>query len=102
MSDLSKRLLAWANDPLVCKSLEADLLAAAEALEAAEWKPISEAPKYTYVDIWAGGRRIPNAQQQPIAFSSPIWRWWSNGSMVLEEPTHFRPLPAPPAERGKR
>ena len=66
--------------------------------EARRWKAIETAPKLQYVDIWAGGRRIPNAQQCPTRTGGDDWRWWSNGAMVLEEATHWTPLPAPPQE----
>ena len=96
MSELAKRLLLWAADDITPSDLVADLLAAAKAVEEGEWRGIASAPKNEYVDIWAAGRRIPNAIRMPIALSSPIWRWWSIGGMVLEEPTHWRPIPAPP------
>jgi hypothetical protein len=68
------------------------------AIEARRWQAIESAPKFQYVDIWAGGRRIPNAQQCPTRTGGDEWRWWSNGAMVLEEATHWAPIPAPPQE----
>jgi hypothetical protein len=69
-----------------------------QAHEARRWKWIESAPKFQYVDIWAGGRRIPNAQQCPTRTGGDEWRWWSNGAMVLEHATHWTPIPAPPQE----
>lgn len=68
------------------------------AYEARRWQAIESAPKFQYVDIWAGGRRIPNAQQCPTRTGGDEWRWWSNGAMILEEATHWAPIPAPPKE----
>lgn len=78
--------------------------AAVQAHEARRWQAIESVPKFRYVDIWAGGRRIPNAQQCPTRTGGEEWRWWSNGAMVLEEATHWTPIPAPPqeVERGKQ
>jgi hypothetical protein len=72
--------------------------AVVSAHEARRWRPIESAPKFQYVDIWAGGRRIPNAQQCPTRTGGDEWRWWSNGAMVLEEATHWAPIPTPPQE----
>lgn len=74
----------------------ADAVVAAH--EARRWQAIESAPKFQYVDIWAGGRRIPNAQQCPTRTGVDEWRWWSNGAIILEEATHWAPIPAPPQE----
>ena len=95
MSDLSKRLREMAESTVLCEDEYADLIAAAEALEAAEWRDISEANdddrlefvgKRNSVGVWLIGRNW-------LARDAKYYRY-----------THFipnRPLPAPPTERGK-
>lgn len=74
----------------------ADAVVAAH--EARRWRPIETAPKHLYVDVIAAGRRIPNAKQSPTMTGGDNWRWWSNGAMILEDVTHWTPIPAPPKE----
>ena len=83
----------WLRDDY--EKMAAEIVAAHEARR---WQAIESAPKFQYVDIWAGGRRIPNAQQCPTRTGVDEWRWWSNGAIILEEATHWTPIPAPPQE----
>ena len=100
MSELAKRLRENADgffkDLPGMEQFRADLLAAAEIVERAEWKPIAGAPKDEYVEVWADGRFVPFAVQQPIALDSPHYRWWAGGGCLLDKPSHWRPLTAPP------
>ena len=91
---------AWwgGTGPTIAHDWQAVADAVESAIEARRWQAIESAPKFQYVDIWAGGRRIPNAQQCPTRTGGDEWRWWSNGAMVLEEATHWAPIPAPPQE----
>lgn len=68
-----------------------------KALAGPEWLPIATAPKDgTPIDLWVDGRRVPDASYHAIAVGSPTGRWWCNGALVLDTPTHYRELPAPP------
>lgn len=53
------------------------------------------------VDVWAGGKRVPNCYRSGYAED---WGWfersdYSSGDEI-EDVTHWRPLPAPPKEDG--
>ena len=99
---MEKTLGCIARDAWVVRATHGRWQAVAAAVvaahEARRWKAIESAPKFQYVDIWAGGRRIPNAQQCPTRTGGDEWRWWSNGEMGLEEATHWTPIPEPPQE----
>lgn len=56
MSKLSERLRMWANDPLTNNVLEADLLAAAEALEK-ETKRLEWLMAHGLAYVWRGSPR---------------------------------------------
>lgn len=71
------------------------------APEQAQWRPIETAPKDgTRVDLWQQGHRVTDA------FWDEGEEWWCIDSLysdgepcplaVSPEPTHWRPLPAPP------
>ena len=99
---MEKTLGCIARDAWVARATHGSWQAVAAAVvaahEARRWKAIESAPKFQYVDIWAGGRRIPNAQQCPTRTGGDEWRWWSHGAMVLEAATHWTPIPEPPQE----
>lgn len=72
----------------------ADLRAAAQAVREREWRPISEAPK----DEWGVLAFVPTYYQGRGAVIKAIWldgEWYDNFAHTVE-PTHYRPLPAPP------
>ena len=98
LGQIAREVFMNGTGPTTADDWEKAADAVIAAAEARRWKPIESAPKFQYVDIWAGGRRIPNAQQCPTRTGGDDWRWWSNGAMVLEEATHWTPLPAPPQE----
>lgn len=96
MSELSKRLQTWAKDDIVPGDLQADLLAAAEIVEAGEWQPIETAPKDEAVLVYRNCFIIAH-------FNSVAGRWigygWDSAdtlNMLTTPPTHWRPLPSPP------
>jgi len=103
MAEKTLAQIAWeAMDAAWSLPAEESWQAVADAVvaeyERRRWKAIESAPKFQYVDIWAGGRRIPNAQQCPTRTGGDEWRWWSNGAMVVEDATHWTTIPAPPQE----
>lgn len=74
--------------------------AAIAAYEAAQWRPIEEAPKDgTFVLLWANGLvelGIWNSEDL-------MWPWSIDGgadALDSDTPTHFRPLPPAPEDKG--
>lgn len=82
---------------------EPDVIAARAALSEAKaggWQPIETAPKdgTSILGYWLGG-------QHDCAIHATKFirgRWWAtNEDFPQREPTHWQPLPAPPAQRGE-
>jgi len=84
----------------IADDLRASLAAAEKERDAARWQPIETAPKDgTLVDLWAGERiadcawNVPSncwAERSVSSFSGrPYWA-------VVNNPTHWMPLPAAP------
>ena len=81
-----------------------------------KWEPIETAPRdATAVDVWSGGRRIPNARwMTPVCHveeykawcmeeHEPDGRFGSVNVVYVEigsQPTHWLPIPGPPEEDG--
>lgn len=65
-----------------------------------EWRTIDSAPRDgTRVLVYAPGHLLMLASFEAwktIHAAGP-W-WWSNGSIITPEPTHWMPLPSPPVE----
>lgn len=64
------------------------------------WQPIETAPKDgTRVLLAAPGHltMIGSFEAWKTIHAAGPW-WWSNGSMITPDPTHWQPLPAPPKE----
>lgn len=67
------------------------------------WRDIGSAPKDTRVIVW-NGEDVCEAENR----SDTISGWWSaedirdyeNGCWMIPQPTHWQPLPAPPAHEG--
>jgi hypothetical protein len=83
----------------------ADLCEAADAIDAARWKPIETAPRDTEVLVWFG----PQVGVKSATYTSPwtdeVLMWCVDDKKFdphpvrqycLPYPTHWRPLPAPP------
>ncbi|WP_396660643.1 DUF551 domain-containing protein [Methylobacterium bullatum] len=95
---------AYRSGSLIHRSALAEDTARAEE----GWEPIETAPKDgTEVDLWAvkdhgrsAGRRTNCHWGRPVFgaeyFGNPGWRGLEN-QYSSETPTHWRPLPAPPA-----
>lgn len=98
MAEIAREAWWGGTGPTSAQDWQAVADAVVAAHEERRWRLIESAPKFQYVDIWAGGRRIPNAQQCPTRTGGDEWRWWSNGAMVLEAATHWTPIPEPPQE----
>lgn len=84
----------------------AALRALTDAVERMQWRPIETAPKdFSDADLWVlhpqhGGMRAANMQWDAARHR---WRDWMG--MPLNpgwEPTHWMPLPPPPATEGER
>lgn len=81
---------------------EAHKAGRAEMKEEANWQPIETAPKDgTRIDVWRRGERLTDV------FWSDEEEWWSYMGdtypiplAASPAPTHWRPLPAPPAIRS--
>jgi hypothetical protein len=95
MSTLAERLrehashLAQAN----CAAEAQDLRAAADALDAAGWRPIATAPHGR--DMFVVRAFAPNAHTDAYC----VWRTHDGGFARwphIFDPTHWTPLPAPP------
>lgn len=77
-----------------CMATYAALLAGAEALERESWRPISEAPKNTWVLLW-----WPHWSVSAITGIYNQGHWHAEIALLDEvPPTHWRPLPQPPKE----
>jgi len=74
------------------KALEAGqgIGAAIDAAEAEAWQPIETAPKDTRIIF------ILNNSLYIGSFYSQFNQWVSEGTGFKRNPTHWRPLPAPP------
>ena len=74
--------------------------AALSEAKAGGWQPIETAPKdgTSILGYWLGG-------QHDCAIHATKFirgRWWAtNEDFPQREPTHWQPLPAPPAQRGE-
>ncbi len=92
------------NRPIVqCVALALDAARLAGALSMREWQPIETAPKNGMkIDLWADGRRWTDCQwgrfdEGSVApFGALHWRNLNS----LSAPTHWMPLPEPPAIRS--
>lgn len=66
-----------------------------------EWRPISEAPKDgTPILGWRKGWERPGV----VAYFGSYWCWDLADAKIIpsdSEPTHFKPLPAPPVTTPK-
>lgn len=102
MSELAKRLREKAMLATgifgVGTEESADLLAAADAIEAGEWREIESAPKS---DLKACLLYWPEMMGTALKgyWSEYRRRWCATGYGLHEEvrqPTHYLPLPAPP------
>ena len=72
-----------------------------------EWQPIETAPEYVRVLVWSKREGVNTAKQ--IGGGSPMWWLYTHEGTVNEchddgsgdpmevDPTHWMPLPAPPA-----
>ncbi len=96
--EANARLIAACN-PAAIRAMLADLDAVRGALSAAKdggWLPIETAPNGASVLILRRGDLYPG-----VAFLSlDRWHWSSSGAWA-GHPTHWQPLPAPPAQRGE-
>lgn len=64
------------------------------------WQPIETAPKDgTRVLLWSRGF-LPMLgawlEHTGMAYQKPAW--WSNNVPIIPQPTHWFPIPTPPAE----
>jgi hypothetical protein len=78
----------------------------AKAVGAAEWQPIETAPKDgTWILLWWGDRTVEGHWLDNSHTQFP-WAGWKLRSMVVHnpahKPTHWMPLPDPPAELRKQ
>ncbi len=67
------------------------------------WRPIEEAPRDgTPVDLWSPehGGRLTNYRFRKITKDNTFFEPVNGGYTCVREPTHFMPLPAPPAAVG--
>lgn len=96
MSELPNKLRWWALDALTVGHLRADLLAAADAIEAVEWRGIESAPR-------------DSSDVELMFDDGSTDRCWWTGMMGWEvrrvipssvrKPIKWRPLPVPPEAR---
>lgn len=76
---------------------KAALAAALEAWEAAAWRPIEEYPNDgEYVLTWDPD--YPDEVLHLCRDEGPPAKWYGGDCYVDSNPTHFRPLPAPPPQ----
>lgn len=76
---------------------------------AVQWQPIETAPKETlvfigaYVDgVWKFGKAEMFYEQANEFEGETFSGWvWSEDEICMQEPTHWMPLPAPPAQGEK-
>ena len=82
------------------KQARANASASLSEAKAGGWQPIETAPKdgTSILGYWLGG-------QHDCAIHATKFirgRWWAtNEDFPQREPTHWQPLPAPPAQRGE-
>jgi hypothetical protein len=62
-----------------------------------EWKPIETAPKDTAVLIYRNGYNIAHFNTQAGKWIGYAWDSADTRIMRLSPPTHWMPLPEPPA-----
>jgi hypothetical protein len=67
------------------------------------WLPIEEAPKDgTLIDLWVGDERVTDCKWFDTGFKK--WEWyagdydWVSVELWYGTPTHFMPIPGPPAD----
>jgi len=71
---------------------------APEALGAAKWQPIETAPKDGIpLLLRSKNNRMADGMWVAVTSDKGYWAW----SMVKQEPTHWMPLPQPPAMTAK-
>jgi len=83
------------------KQLEGQIRAPAGAVQA--WRDIETAPKDTRVLIWSGQERYAAHWSQNPLTGDEAWivaEWGTEGDQALVRPTHWQPLPPPPAAEG--
>lgn len=102
MSDLSKRLrlMAGWHEMAGFTERHADLLAAADAIEAGEWREIASAPKDGSLILAIASDQIPTVVFWGGQHREPKERWRihrASGTHLIA-PTHWQPLPPPPSE----
>jgi len=73
----------------------ADLLAAAEAIEAVEWRDIASVPR-DGSEVLLADFRPGTAAQLGAKWDSYEKAWVAMGANYIDDWTHWRPIPAPP------
>ena len=101
MSELAKRLRGEGRKMMGMPGLEdigADLIAAAEIVERAEWRPIESAPKDGTKILAFASDGIPTVvyYHEPHKPERERWRIHRASGTHLIDPVMFMPLPAPP------
>ena len=90
------------NEPAACAPIRDDILAALAAagyVVERGWQPIESAPRDRCVLLW-----WPTTTNSPVIgrFDSGIWMTdWGRLSVPHDSPTHWRPLPDPPAAEAE-
>lgn len=75
----------------------------APASDARGWQPIAEAPPDTLLwTLWDGmNRRTNEPARHYHAAALQDGEWIDDQGEAIDTPTHWRPLPAPPADEAK-
>ena len=83
--------------------LRAQLLAGATPEGQQDWKPIETAPKTSKnILVWTPENKCTSLVVWADTRTPQRWEHAFGGSRLIDEPTHWMPLPAPPAPASEK
>lgn len=95
--DLEGESIGWAPEdaiPILAKALRD----AAEDTKRLDWQPIETAPRdATIVLLWVPNVTEIGAWLDGARMSNHGWHTWENMRFLSDRPSHWMPLPTPPA-----